>query len=407
MKRLISGIIVCILLSGIFVSPEGNAVPKSLKQAEKLSGNFEKLEEARTKVSEALQDTTLSSDPHALYIAGKIEEGAFRHYHKLLGINQNDPKVDRTLMADALLAAVDYYERALAVDTITDKKGKRTIRYSVKIAEWLNSITPSLYNAGVAYMNKRMFYPQAYSAFKAYALAPTKYYFHDNESVMSDSVQANAWFYAGVMAYNAKEYAPAAESFMIARRLGYPRKEVFLNEMSSLGFMAKSTTSRQDSLSRQITVLAGEGHRRFGLSEPLFLKKYISGLVMENQLDSALSVVNSTMATDSIPMLHAMKGALLYTLGRNSEAATEYLVAAADKSADFTTLKEASKSVAGEGIALLTQVKGNKKSAQDRRKEIRDTFLTPALNFARRAAEIYPDDPDVANTIETISYYMH
>ena len=139
MKRLISGIIVCILLSGIFVSPEGNAVPKSLKQAEKLSGNFEKLEEARTKVSEALQDTTLSSDPHALYIAGKIEEGAFRHYHKLLGINQNDPKVDRTLMADALLAAVDYYERALAVDTITDKKGKRTIRYSVKIAEWLHN----------------------------------------------------------------------------------------------------------------------------------------------------------------------------------------------------------------------------------------------------------------------------
>ena len=191
------------------------------------------------------------------------------------------------------------------------------------------------------------------------------------------------------------------------RSLGYPRKEVFLNEMSSLGFMAKSTTSQHDSLSRQITVLAGEGHRRFGLSEPLFLKKYISGLVMENKLDSALSVVNSTMTTDSIPMLHAMKGALLYTLGRNSEAAAEYLVAAADKSADFTTLKEASKSVAGEGIALLTQVKGNKKSAQDRRKEIRDTFLTPALNFARRAAEIYPDDPDVANTIETISYYMH
>ena len=94
-------------------------------------------------------------------------------------------------------------------------------------------------------------------------------------------------------------------------------------------------------------------------------------------------------------------------MGRHSEAAREYLVAAADSAADFTTLKEASKAVAGEGISLLSQVKGNKKAARERREEIRNTYLSPALEFAIRAAAIYPDDPDVANTIETIRYYMH
>lgn len=407
MRRILIGIAGAVVCAALFLSPGAGAAPKPLKQAEKLAGNFDKLEEARAKVAEAFADSALSTDAHALFVAGKVEEGAFRHYYKLLGINRNDPKVDRTLMADALLSALSYYERALAVDTVTDKKGKRTTHYSARIAEWLNAVTPSLYNAGVAYMNKRMYYPQAYSAFKAYALAPTKYYYNEGENVMTDSVQANAWFYAGVMAYNAGQYVPAAESFGIARRLGYPRKEVLLNEMSCLSFIIKESPASNDSLSRQLTRLAGIGHERFGLREPLFIKKYVAGLVMENRLDSALSVVDATLASDSVAMLHAMKGALLYTMGRHSEAAREYLVAAADSAADFTTLKEASKAVAGEGISLLSQVKGNKKAARERREEIRNTYLSPALEFATRAAAIYPDDPDVANTIETIRYYMH
>lgn len=289
-------------------------VPKSLKQAEKLAGNFDKLADARAKVQEALTDSTYTPDAYAYNVAGRVEAGAFRHYSRLLGINRNDPKVDRTLMADALLSARNYYHKALALDTVTDKKGNRKVNYSPKIANWLNAVTPSLYNAGVAYMNKRMYYPQAYSAFAAYAQAPEQYYYEGPE--MTDSVKSAAWFYAGVMAYNASQLRVATEAFERARRLGYPKKEVLLNEISCLSRIAQAEPERGDSLSLLITRLAAEGHERFGLKEPLFIQKYVVGLVLEQKSDSAMAVVDSALVTNPASgMLHAMRGSLLFKGG--------------------------------------------------------------------------------------------
>jgi len=385
------------------------AAPKPLKQAEKLAGDYAKIAEARAKIAEALADSSLRSKAHTYYVAGKVEEGAFRHFYKLLAINRNDPNVDRTQMADALLSARDYYEKALTLDTVTDKKGRRHTTYSDRIAAWLNLVTPSLYNAGVAYMNKRMYYPQAYNAFTAYALVPTRYYYHPTTEAQSlnDSVQANAWYYAGVMAYNAEKYETAAEAFVKSRKLGYKRKEVILNEMSCLGKMAAADSTLNDSMSHRITRLAARGHELHGLSTPLFIKKYVAGLVYEQKPDSALRVVDASLAVaPDMPLLHALKAALLSAAGDIPGSAAEYRLAAASPDADFTTLLEAAKTITREGLSLLDEVHGVGRNAAKRRKEIKEKHLRQALEFAERALEMRKDDTDAANTVEAIRYYM-
>lgn len=395
-------------MTALVAVPALTAANKSAKQAEKLAGNFAKIEEARSKVKEALEDSAEAGKAYTLYVAGKVEEGAFRHYSKLLGINRNDPSVDRTKMADALLSALDYYERSMRADTTINKKGKVETRYSERMAEWLNAVTPSLYNAGVAYMNKRMFYPQAYTAFRAFAEAPAKYYYHPGEQPMTDSVQATAWFYAGVMAYNAQQFRKAAEAFELARTMKYPKKEVLLNEMSCLSQIAKEDSTLTDSLSRRITLLAASGHERFGLGTPIFIKKYVAGLLYEQRPDSALRVVDRSLegASDS-GLLHSMRAALLNINGDTRGAIAEYRIAAAHPDADVETLKEGAKVIAKEGITRLDSITGNRKAAREERAAVKEEYLRPALEYAKRARELAPDDTDIANTIDAIEYNLH
>lgn len=384
------------------------ASDKNVKQAEKLVGNFSRLEEARQKIGSVLNDSTTPPTAHALFVAGKIEEGAFRHYYRQLALNQADPNVDRTKMADALLAARKYFMEALKLDSVYDKRGRVQTKYSAHIAEFLNGVTPSLYNAGVAYMNKRLYYPQGYEAFKAYAEQPSHSWYRPTQPPLNDSIQATSWFYAGVMAYNAQQYPVAADAFSHSRALGYPKKEVLLNEITCLSLIARSDSTHTDSLTRRITKLSAIGHERFGLSEPVFIKKYIAGLLLEQQSDSAMNVVERALLTDSVsPLLLSMRAALLRDAGQLREAADAYLVVASFDEADPLTRRDAAKTIARYGIELISEVKGTGRTARDRRRDIREKYLMPALRFAESARKELPDDTDIPNTINTIQYYLH
>ena len=398
--------LILLLLATFSISGANNS--KTVKQAEKLAGNFSRLDEAREKINSALHDSLCPPDARTYFVAGKIEEGAFRHYYKQLAINQADPNIDRTQMADALLAARDYYLKALPLDSIRDKKGNLQTKYSPHIAEFLNSITPSLYNAGVAYMNKRIYYPQGYNAFRAYAETPQYSWYKPAQLAITDSIQASSWFYAGVMAYNAEQYSIAAQSFARAHKLGYPKKEVLLNEMTCLSRIASTDAHLTDSLTHRITALAAEGHRRFGLSTPVFIKKYVAGLLLEERNDSAMSVVENALRTDSVsPLLHSMRAALLRDAGKLHEAADAYLIAASLEGADPLTQRDAAKTIARYGIEIISEIKGTGKSARESRKNIRTKYLQPALHYAEKAKESFPNDPDIENTINTIQYYLH
>lgn len=395
-----------LLVSYAYAGPKKS---KALKQAGKLVGNFKEREQARKLIKEALADSTIAGMPIVHYTAGRVEKEVYRHYYKMLSINRNDPKVDHREMADALMAAYTSFEKTLALDTVTDKKGKRGVTYSPQISEWISSVAPAIYNSGIAYLNKKAYYPQAYNAFMTYASLPDKYFYKPETETINDSIRANAYFYGGVMAYNAGEYVKAADAFELSRIAGYGKKEVLLNEMSCLSQIAKADESRRYETSSKVTSLAKEGLDRFGVEPPVFLQKYIAGLVLEQRLDSAVNVLDHVLDAGNAdnPEIHAMKAAVLADKGDTDGAATEYKLAASYENASFTTLQKAAQHVAMVGLSMLEQTNGRNKTARQRIAKIKEEYLKPALSFAKRAEELQNDDEIVKNTIETVTYYLH
>lgn len=404
MKKLFAiTLLVISALCGVYA-----AIPKSAKQAEKLIGNFSQTEKARNLISEALNDTTYTPEAQTYFIAGRIERETYKHFYKLLSINQKDPSVDHVAMADALMGAYKYFTKCMSLDSTYDKKGRLKVKYSPDITQWISTSAPAIYNAGIAYMNKKLYYPKAHDAFITYANLPQLSYFSPETSI-TDSLRANAYFYGGVMAYNAKEFEAAIEAFVNARKYGYTKKEVFLNEISALTHLAKADTTKLKNLSKRITDVAGEGLTHHGVEKtPVFIQKYVAGKLMEGKPEFAMAAIDTSLIKHKeMVMLHTMKAGVYAVMGNNEAAVAEYKVAAENEKADAETLKSASKFIAQYGIDRLDEIKGRSREARAKINDIRNEYLKPALAYAQRAAALIPDDPEISNTIETVNYRLH
>lgn len=407
MKKLL--FLFAVICTVSFVVSSANFNPgKAVRQADKASNDFSKLAEARKLIKDALADSGFIPDAYTWQVAGKIEKEAYRHYYKLLSINRNDPSVDHVAMADALMNAYNYYVMCMSVDTVVDKKGKQRTKYSSEISEWICDVAPAMYNAGIAYMNKKLYYPKAYNAFLEYASLPDKSW-GDLQLVTNDSLRANAYYYAGVMAYRANEFEKALQTFSLARKYGYNKKEVFLNQMSSLSNIAKTNPENIDSISKLITGVARDGLAVHGVgATPLFIQKYVAGLMLENSPELAMAALDTALVSHpDMVILHTMKAGIYNVLGDYDAADNTYMKAASYPDADFNTLKAASKHLAERGIEKLDAIKGRSRDAKARAKAIKADYLKPSLEFAIKADSISPDDPEIRNTIETVSYRLH
>lgn len=398
---------------------------KALKQAERLASKPEKASDARKLITTATADSVLSGSAKTYAVAAKIELGVYNDAMRRLSINRNDPKVDKVAMADALLATRRYYQLAMEHDTTVDSKGKVTVRYSEPMAEWLAAQVPQYYNAGIAYLNKKQYYPKAYDAFMAFAGAPDERWYDAEAAEVNDSARAKGYFYAGVMAYNAQQYKISADAFKLARHFKYPRKEVLLNEMVCYRKLSDADTTLLPEAMRNITRIAGEGVERFGIEPPMFIQKYVAGCIWEKQPRKAIAVLDSLVPLNpaSAGMLLSLRADAHLAAADTIAAINDLTAASADSSASFATLLMTSKLYARKGISELSANHGTGREAKRNRKKIIDTWLSPALAYAERASilatkrEDESDDDsdqqvvtpellhDLDNTIATIHYY--
>lgn len=412
MKKLL--VFITLLTAVSFMAWSGAPNPaKQARKAEKLLSDPAQTAKARELIGAIINDSLYDPIAYDYWVAARVEMEAYKQFYKKLSINRRDPSVDPVLMADALMSAYNYLNRVIDTDTVHDKKGRLKAPYAPQAATWINANAPALYNAGIAYMNKKLYYPQAYRAFKAYATLPDQPYYAPDVP-MSDSLRANAYFYAGVMAYNARKFQDAAGAFSHARRYGNTRKEVYLNEMSSLAQIAKADTTLRDTLAYCVTRLAEEGLAHHSIDEtPIFLQKYVAGMLTEGRPDLALVAIDTAIVRHPKELnLYALKAGALDAAGDVQGAIDAYSKAASDSTAEYHTLKTAAKYLAQYGIAQLDAVTGRGREARNKSKAIRETYLVPALSWATRALAMkkepeVADDPELLNIIETVTYRMH
>lgn len=403
MRSLISVFVVMFtLLAFGVVNPKS-----SLKKAESLIGDYSQISTARQLVNAALADSLLSRDAKTHYVAGKIENCIYEHGYKQLSINRNNPNIDKVAMSEALISAYRHFMYTMEYDTIRDKKGQIKPKYTKDVLQWLDNVYPYFYTAGIELMNKKKYFPAAFDAFTIYGELPSQRIASTTIKQTTDSMRANSFFYAGVMAYYAEQYEKALDSFEKARERGFKKKELFINEITSIQKLSSAGVISTDSATRRITTLSREAHNLYHLTDPVFIQKFVAGNILLSQPDSAISEIE--LALNKYPesiILHQLKGDLMIAIKNYKQAETEYKICADSKEANIDMLRAAAKLLVYNGVEQLKDMaKLTTKKAKQYKKNIIDTYFTPATQYIERALKLQSIDNELRELQELINYY--
>lgn len=376
-----------------------------VKQAEKLSGNVEKIAEARQLIQEAMNNPETQNDPNTYFVAGKIEFDAFDKAYMKKAINPNDPSVDVNAMGEQLLNGYNYFVKALPLDSVPDAKGKVSPKYSGKIVNILNGRVNDFYGAGADFYNNKKYYPEAYQAFMIYGDFPNQgFVSKENKKILVDTVVAPALFNAGLAGWASENLDAAATGFRKAHLADPRNKQAYIYEIASWQNIANKDSLRVDEAQAAIMRTAKEGYDQFGLEEPLFINNMINSLVSNDKMDEALAVLADVVAANpENANIYGLRGFVYDRAGKDDLSEADYRKAASLPNVDFETLKNAAKKIYRIGATKYNAIEGNDPAA---RQNVKENYFLVAKAMTDKAKAMKADDSDLNYVIENIDYAL-
>ena len=186
----------------------------NVDNAKKLSGKFDKIEEARTLIRQAMENPETANDAQTYYVAGKIEFDAYDKGLQAGMINPEDPSANPEAMAQELLNGYNYFLKALPLDSVPNEKGEIKPKVSKDIVNKISGHTNDFFaKAGATMYEMKKYYPEAYQSFMIYADMPDQAFLGNKAPKLDDTSRALAYFNAGLSAYVGNELIDAANAF--------------------------------------------------------------------------------------------------------------------------------------------------------------------------------------------------
>lgn len=398
MKKLITVMLCLGIMLPIF------AQKANVDKAEKLVGKEGQLATARGYLKEAMNDPETKNQARTYFVAGKAELEAYKNGIKNRMINPNDPSAQPVVMADELLNGYRYFLMALPLDSLPNEKGQIKPKYSKEILNQLKGYAQDFFNAGADYFNEKLYYPQAYDAFMIYGDLPSTL-FKGDASVVEPSQVATAYFNAGLAAYSGNNLEASANAFRKAREAGNEQPEAYIYEIACWQNIAQNDESRSEEAQKKIYEIAQAGNEKFGMDQPLFLNNMINFLVNEEKMDQAISELNSLIAQNpNTPNLYGLRGFVYDRMGNDDLSEADYRKAASMDGADFETIKNASKKLYRVGTQKLNDIEGSSEEAAAQRENVRKNYFLQAQDYAKKADQMQPGDPEVQSILDSIDY---
>ncbi len=401
MNKLLS-IALCLAATGSLSAQKLN-----VDQAAKLSGKVDQLNQARELIQKAMENPETMNDARTYFVAGKIEFDAFDKATATKMINPNDPSANGVTMADELLKGYEYFLKALPLDSLPNEKGQVKPKYSKDIYKIVGGHNGDFFNAGAAYFNEKMYYPQAYEAFVTYGDLPASGMLGNLAKLIDPNQIATSYFNAGLSAYSGNEVEKAAEAFSKARTAGYAQPEAYVYEIACWQSVAQKDASREKEAQAKIFDVAKAGHEKFGLEQPLFINNMINSMVVDGKVDEALAQLNAIIEQNpqSAP-LYGLRGYVYDREGKDVESEADYRKAASLDTVDFETLKNASKKIFRIGTNKWNEIEGASPEAAAARQKVKSDYFEAAKAIAEQAKAMNADDADLRNVIESIDYAL-
>ena len=324
-------------------------------------------------IEPAFTNPESANDVMTWYTAGKA---AFGLYDKMYEAKLLQQPVEDSDMAQALIAAYDYYQKALPLDSIVevDKNGtpklnkdgskKVKTKYSKEIIGALTSHLGDIANVGNIFLQASD-WANAAMAFGNYADLSTSPFAVAQGVAPADDVLGEVRFYQGYSQYQIQDYENAYYSLDKARKLGYMDNNIVDFQTSALANM-------------------------------------IQGMLDKKEYDKANSFIDNALLSD--PMngtLHDIKG-FTTELISGIDAALPYYRKAAEVAPDYAN------AYFDVGRCLYLQAQkiiddnptATNKDLVPKIKPIYDE----AIPFLEKAAQLNPEDKKAQNVLDDILY---
>ncbi|MCH5238892.1 MAG: hypothetical protein J1F38_01590 [Muribaculaceae bacterium] len=375
-----------------------------VKQAEKLSGKPDKLEEARGLIKQAMANPETKDQAYTYYVAGKIELDAYDNGYKTRMINPGDASASVDALGQELLGFYNYALQALPLDSLPNEKGQVKPKYSKDLINKIKGHQSDFYSVGADYYNEQKFYPEAYDAFMIYASLPEKF-LGPNNGLITPEQAAAAFFNAGLAANQGGNIDASAEAFKQARLMGYDKPEATIFEIACWQTIAQNDNDRANETMARIKDAAQFGLDNFGMENPIFLNNLINVLVNDNQSDEALAKLNDLIAANpDVANLYGLRGYIYDRLENDDASVADFRKAASLPTVDFETLKNASNKLYRVGTSKLNSLEGNSPEINAAREDVKNNYFLQAQKYAEQANLLQPGDPYIQNILDSIDY---
>lgn len=382
-----------------------SAQKENVDAAKKLSGKFDKLEEARGLIQKAMQDPSTANSAETYFIAGKLEFDAYDKGIQQGMINPNAPEANPLAMAEELLNGYKYFVQALPLDTVVDEKGKIKTKHSKDIVNKLSGHTPDYFKAGADLYGEKKYYPEAYEAFMIFADMPDQAFLGDKAPKnILDSDRGQAYFNAGLSAYSGNELVKAADAFLASRRHGFEDPNAYIYEIACWQNLAQRDSTMEKTAEDRIFNVAQEGYKKFGTEQPVFLNNLVNTYVQREQFDNAIATVNNLLPDNpDNSNLYGLLGFIYDRQNNDAESIAYYEKAASLDNCDYETLKNAAKKLLRVGTNEYGNLEPNNRAGK---LEIKAKYFDKANEIARRAKAMKADDSDLDYVIQNIEYAL-
>lgn len=344
------------------------AQKKEISQAQTYVKTGKNLDKAEASMRKLLADSANHANIKIWHTLTEAIRLQYEQANEQLYLKQ---KFDTASLFSIELRMFQAYEAMDSVDAQPDDKGRVTIKYRKRNAEYLSVYRKNLYNGGVFFLSKQN-YKSAFNLFDAFLDCVNQPLFSNNKLSMSSPSELSAAYlatYCGVKLGKsdlALKYSSSA--------LGYkPGREKTLQFLANIYSEKKDTVLYRESLKT--------GFDEYPQNE-FFFTRLVDFYNGKNQIDSANVVIDKALMADSVNTLFLYaKSNLLLNMGEYGKCVSicDSLIARNDTLAD---------AYYNAGVAYMNMAfKAEGKSQMKK-------YYKCSLPYMERYRELAPDQKD-------------
>lgn len=386
------------------LSLSASAQKSALDRAKKLIGRTDRLQDARSLLKSAMDSTDTRDNIDTYYIAGKIEWAA---YDKNSRANSITPgSVNQIEVAHQLLNGYHYFDQAIKMDTLKNKKGVVSHKYSRELKKKIaDKIADFDYAASVLFNDPdKKNYLAAYDAYMIYADSP----YRKKGSQLPDSVKTKIYFTAGRAAWNDGDYEKSALAFGKARHMEMDDPMACIYEIASWLQVQQKDPSSEKRAKQAILEAAADGYAKFGLSNPYIIHNLINTMIHDGQSPQAIEFLSKAIAENPDQAeLYGLRAFVYDYLKDDDNAEKDYRQYASMQNVNYDTMRDAINKIVSIGSRKWNDLELKDPQLSAKKNELKTNYFLEAKKWIERMKGQSNHPGDFNEVLEIIYFHIN